>query len=184
MTSQTDVLRTVIATLDEVGLDYMLVGSFASSVHGERRDTHDIDIVIAMPEQSIADLHRLFGEEFYFDDESAREAVVSRDMFNVIHYDSGFKVDFWILKNDEFATTQFARRMPAEIWGVSSYVETPEDTVLSKLLWYKMGHSARQWSDIKGVLALQKDRLDWDYLKGWAGKVGVTDLLSQLTEEN
>lgn len=180
MMPRSELLGVVIAALNSAGIDYMVVGSLAASAHGFERTTHDFDIVVVLPRETIPMLANILGEGFYFDEEGAIEAVERGDMFNIIHYDSGFKIDFWMLKNDEFSRTQFGRRMQAEVMGIPSYVESPEDTILSKLLWYKITPSERQLSDAKGVLILQKDSLDFGYLRDWAVKVGVADLLASI----
>ena len=64
-------------------------------------------------------------------------------------------------------------------------VSTPEDIVLAKLRWYKDGGqvSDRQWSDIGGVIATNPS-LDVDYLRLWAGRLQVTDLLEKALTES
>jgi len=180
LASQTDILARVISELNAAEIDYMIVGSVASSAYGFVRDTHDLDLVVALRKDQTQALADALGEDFYFDVEGAVEAIERGDMFNVIHYESSLKVDFWILKDDVFTSTQFSRRRMDTIWGMQGFVESPEDTILSKLLWYKITPSERQLSDAKGVLILQKDRLDYDYLHDWAAKVGVADLLASI----
>ena len=178
--SRSDLLGAVINVVNSAGVDYMIVGSFAASAHGFERTTHDIDMVIILPQETVPALASAFGEGFYFDEEAAREAVDRVDMFNIIHYDSGFKIDFWMLKDDEFSRTRFGRRVSVEVMGIPSYVESPEDTVLSKLLWYKITPSERQLSDARGVLLFQHNKLDFSYLRNWADRLGVADLLESI----
>lgn len=178
-----DVLRQVLRELIDAGIEYMVVGSFASSLYGERRDTHDIDLVVILPRETVQPLADRLSAEYYFDPNAALEAVERRDMFNIIHYESGDKVDLWMLADDEFRRTQFSRRRPVSAWGISAFVEAPEDTILSKLLWNKISPSERQINDVCGILAFQKDSLDYDYLRKWAIKQGVSDELSKLLEE-
>ena len=136
-----DVLRQILEELTAAEVDHMVVGSFASSVYGERRDTHDIDLVVVLTKDAVGRLADRLGAEYYCDPDAALEAVDRRDMFNIIHCQSGDKVDFWILTDDEFRRTQFARQRPVTAWGMSVFVETPEDTVLSKLVWNKISPS-------------------------------------------
>ena len=178
-----DVLRQILKELTDAGIDYMVVGSFASSLYGERRDTHDIDLVVVLPREAVEPLADRLSEEYYLDRNAALEALERRDMFNIIHFESGDKVDFWMLADDEFRRTQFSRRRPVSAWGISAFVETPEDTILSKLLWNKISPSERQINDVRGILVFQKNSLDYDYLRKWAIKQGVSDELNKLLEE-
>ncbi len=161
----------------------MVVGSFAASVYGVSRVTHAIDVVVALRLEEIPRLQKALGPEFFFDEVAAAEAVGRSDMFNVLHMDSGLKVDFWILGDKDFARNQFARRRSTPTWGVTGYVATPEDTVLSKLLWYKITPSDRQLSDIRDILIVEKGLLDYEYMKHWAHRLGVQDLYDKLIEE-
>lgn len=161
----------------------MVVGSFAASVYGISRATHDLDIVIALTSDAVSDLAKTLGDGFYIDEEAAKSAVAHSDMFNVLHLESGLKVDFWILRDDEFARTQFERRIPTKAWGTESYVASPEDTILSKLLWYKITPSDRQLADVRAIFAVQRDLLDYDYMRRWSAALGIEDLLNSLIEE-
>ena len=64
--------------------------------------------------------------------------------------------------------------------GLTALVASPEDTILSKLEWARMGSSERQMRDARGVAALQLDRLDLAYLRRWAAELGVADRLEQV----
>jgi hypothetical protein len=183
MTSQTEVFRKVLSELNAAGIEYMIVGSLAASAHGFVRDTHDLDLVVVMSSDSVRLLAERLGDNFYFDVEGAVTAVDEADMFNVIHYETSVKIDFWSLKQDEFARTQFSRRQSDNTWGIPTFVETPEDTVLSKLLWNKITPSDRQINDVRGILKIKKDSLDHDYLLAWAARLGIAEELSKLIEE-
>lgn len=175
----------VISALNEERISYMIVGSMAASAYGEIRDTHDMDMVIVLDVDSMHRLARRLGNEFYFDTEAAEEAVRNVDMFNIIHYASSFKVDFWVLKDDELSRTQFARRQSSNAWGtLQAYVESAEDTIISKLLWNQISPSERQLKDIAGILKIRKEKLDYSYLRDWAAKKAVLDTLERLIEEN
>ena len=61
-------------------------------------------------------------------------------------------------------------------------VKSPEDTILRKLLWYRMGGevSDRQWSDVEGIVASWGDDLDLGYLRGSAVELEITDLVDRV----
>jgi len=179
---QTDILRRVISELNAAGIEYMIVGSFAASAHGMMRDTHDLDLVVVLSEDGVDTLASRLGDSFYFDVEGAKEAVERADMFNIIDNESTAKVDFWMLKDDEFNRTQFSRRRLTNAWDMPAYVESAEDTILSKLLWNQISPSERQQNDVRGILAVKRD-LDEDYLRGWAVRLGVWDTLRDLMQK-
>lgn len=64
-------------------------------------------------------------------------------------------------------------------------MSAPEDTILAKLRWHRRGGGAseRQLSDVLGVLKVQRERLDLEYLREWAGRLGVLDLPEGLLAE-
>src|SRR5216684_3489891 len=96
--SQQELLRQVIQILSEAGIDYMVTGSVASSMQGEPRSTHDIDLVVALPANAAdALLNAFLPPDFYLSEEAIREALEKRSMFNLLSLTDGEKVDFWIL---------------------------------------------------------------------------------------
>ena len=181
------VLSQVTGLLEQLNIRYVLVGSFASSFHGLYRTTADIDILADIKSAQVRSIHEALEKHFYVDRQAVREAVDERRSFNAIHYDSVFKVDIFIARNDEFAEAQLQRRELREVPDTESqvYVSTAEDTILAKLRWYRAGQevSATQWNDVLGVLRISRDWLDLQYLKHWAEKLGVTDLLLKAFEE-
>lgn len=185
MVSEIETYRRVLSVLKESGIEYMIVGSFAATQHGHIRTTHDLDLVVVLSNEQVDELVNALADDFYLDRESALEAVERRDMFNAIDCDSGAKVDFWVLDDtDEFKGVQFSRRRCIDFEGVAAFVETPEDTILSKLRWYRIQASDRQLSDVRGILQIQEGRLDGDYLTSWAKRIGLGELLEQVKKES
>jgi hypothetical protein len=178
-----EVLKIVAEKLDDCGIAYMIVGSFASNVHGKPRTTHDADMVIEIDEPSLEKFAQALGNDFYFDVEAAKDAIRSNFMCNALHYDTGFKIDFFIRKNKAFAHSEFERREINDLLGRPSWFASAEDTILSKLEWSKMGESERQFNDAANVAKVQGEKLDFNYLQRWAADLQIENLLNRLLEE-
>ncbi len=178
------VLSQIVDILEKQGIRYVLVGSFASSVHGMYRSTADLDIVADISSEQIQALFNALRHDFYVDEHVMRDAVVQRGSFNAIHFDSVFKVDIFIPKTDSFGMTELDRRQLRKIspdGDETVFVATAEDTILAKLRWYRAGHepSTNQWNDVLGILGTSLQTLDFQYLNAWATALGLSDLLEK-----
>jgi hypothetical protein len=174
--------------LEQIGIPYYVGGSIASLVHGVPRSTMDVDMVADLQSHHIAPLTEALRSNFYADENMMQDALQRRSSFNVIHYSSGFKVDVFIPKGRPFDRIQFERRVERvldENPAHHVYLASPEDIVLAKIEWYKMGNqvSERQWTDIMGVIKTRGQELDQSYLRQWAGELGISDLLERALRE-
>jgi hypothetical protein len=183
--SQQELLKRVIDTLDQVKIEYMLTGSIVSSLQGEPRATHDIDIVVAVQEPEALELLKAFpAPDFYWDRNSVLDAINRRGMFNLIDSEGGGKVDFWILTNEPFDRSRFSRKYTEEFMEIKMNVSTPEDTILAKLRWAKLsGGIERHFTDALRVYEVQFGQLDTHYLEHWADKLLVEELWARLKVE-
>lgn len=182
------VLSQVTGILEQQNITYVLVGSFASSIHGMYRSTADIDIVADVKPAQVVPLLTALKNSFYVDETAVREAVDDRKSFNAIHFDSVFKVDIFIPKADAFSRNQLERRELRKIAPDVQqmvYVATVEDTILAKLRWYDSGGrvSNTQWTDVLGMIGAARTRLDLDYLNKWADTLVLGDLLTKAFDE-
>lgn len=188
MVTLVSVLAIITTTFDRLGIRYVLVGSFASSIYGLYRATADIDILADIKPEHAHPLYEALKEGFYVDELAMRTAIAQGSSFNAIHFDSVFKVDVFTAQNNEFATGQLDRRRLRRLSPDSEhsvYVASPEDTILAKLRWYRSGNesSMNQWKDVLGVIAVMRDALDDAYLHAWAARLNVSDLLERALEE-
>ena len=182
------VLSQVAAILEQQGVRYVLVGSFASSIHGMYRSTADIDIVADIKREQVHALCEALQNDFYVDEQAMRDAVIQRRSFNAIHFDSVFKVDFFIPKADDFAMSELDRGQLIKISPEGTeavYVATAEDTILAKLRWFRAGNetSTNQWNDVVGILGTSRQNLDFNYLRQWADDLGLANLFQKALED-
>lgn len=183
--SQSELLKKVVEALERAKIEYMVTGSVASSLQGEPRSTHDVDLVVAVRRESVIALLSSFPPpDYYLDEGSIREAIASRGMFNLIDVNSGDKVDFWMLTAEPFDLSRFARRYVVKIMGTRIMVSSPEDTILAKLRWSKLsGGSEKQFTDALRVYEVQFGKLDMEYLDIWAKGLDIEHLLARLRTE-
>jgi hypothetical protein len=177
-----------VDALDALGVPYAIGGSLASALHGVMRATMDVDLVADLELGHVEPLVGALGDAFYADLETMRSAVRQRASFNLIHLETLFKVDIFVARPRPFDRSQLARRQLHRLSDdpeCHAYVTSPEDIILAKLEWYRMGGetSDRQWHDVLGVLKVQADRLDGDYLIRMAADLNVTDLLRRAFRE-
>ena len=176
-------LHSLIEALGRSAIPYLIGGSMASSIHGIYRTSLDVDLVAKIHPGQIARLIQELGGEFYADAGMMRDALESGRSFNLIHFASSYKFDIFPLSSDPFHQSQFSRREIREIvLGAGTLavpVATAEDTLLMKLVWYRAGGevSERQWNDVRGIAAVQRERLDREYLRRWAAYLNVAGLL-------
>jgi hypothetical protein len=183
--SQQELLKETITALESAGIDYMLTGSLVSSLQGEPRLTHDIDLVVKIRKAAVDALARAFPPgEFHLDKQSIYEAISSQGMFNIIDIREGDKIDFWLLTDSPFDRSRFARKYAVEFMGLRIYVSSPEDTIMAKLRWAKLGGgSEKHFGDALRVYEVQYGRLDIVYLEEWALKLEVAESWERLKSE-
>lgn len=183
-----EVTLKVTGVFEKLSVPYLIGGSFASTLYGMVRTTQDSDIVAEMRIEHLQPFVSALQDEFYVDDEMIAEAIQQNSSFNIIHRESFFKVDVFIPRPRPYLQSQLARAQK-QIFTfeteMSAKFASPEDTILSKLEWYRIGGevSDRQWRDILGVLKTRAGELDLDYLRQWAKELKVNDLLERVLQE-
>jgi hypothetical protein len=170
------------AILDRLRIRYLVGGSVATLVHGEPRNTQDVDLVIEIDRSRADELAAALQAQFFANPEFLHLALRERIAFNAVHRTTGLKLDFFILSDRPYGRIEMDRATHESIApGCTIRVATAEDCVLTKLDWYRKGDevSDRQWRDVQGVLKVQRERLDLHYMHRWAPELGVADLLER-----
>lgn len=188
MLSQVDVTLLVISALERLDIPYMVAGSLAAAAYGLTRSTQDADLVAQLRRGDGVRMAGELGKDFYTDSEVAEEAILRCSSFSAIYLPQVFKVDIFVLSNRAYDQEAFRRRV-VKPFGMEeargALLESPEDVVLAKLKWYRLGGevSEQQWRDVLGVLKLQAGSLDEGYLRQWAAHESVLDLLERALRE-
>ena len=182
------IISIVTNIFEEIRIRYFLTGSIASSAYGFPRSTQDIDMVAEIYNHHIDHLIKTLAKDFYIDKDMIQEAIINKSSFNIIHLDSMTKVDIFISKRTDFAYNEMERRKQQIIEDepeIAVYISSPEDVILEKLSWYKLGGSVsdRQWQDVLGVIKVQSSNLDMSYLISWAKKLKLFDLLESALKQ-
>jgi hypothetical protein len=185
-----EALSRLLKVLDRLEIHYMVGGSTASSIHGHIRLTKDVDILARVRTDDSELLAEELRHDFYVDAGQIRTAIDHGRAFNIIHLATSYKFDIFPLTSDAYHQVQFARRRfeRSTLFGaepIELAVATPEDVILSKLRWYRLGGetSEQQWNDVLGVISVKRDELDLAYLREWARYLKVDDLLEQSIAE-
>lgn len=177
----------VIDAINQQNIPYVIVGSLASTQHGLARSTLDSDLLVKIELSQVPALISQLQDTFYADEMMAINAINNKSSFNVIHLETMFKVDLFVAHEDLFDQAQLDRRRPRAVAkGLDQeiYILSAEDTILSKLKWYRLGgeQSEQQWRDVIGVYKVQREQLDFQYLHKMAVQLQVGDLLERILE--
>jgi hypothetical protein len=146
-----------------------------------------MDIVCDLSDVDVDRFVSLLSDAYYVDADMIRDAIRRRASFNVVHLETMIKVDAFIAKSGPYDRVALARVVHKSLDESSRAYDlaTPEDVILRKLEWFRLGNevSERQWRDVIGVLQVQREAIDRTYLAHWAAQLGLGDLLARALHE-
>lgn len=176
-------LADLVHRLESQDLVYALVGSIAAMSYGEPRATLDIDVVVVLDDSGLDAMAKLFRPpEFYLSFEAAKAAVRSKSQFNVIHPESGMKVDFFVA-GDAMDRSQIQRRLRRTILpGVEAWCSPPEELIVKKLSYYEQGASDKHLRDIASMLRISPEQIDLERIRNLAAGQELGALLDRVLE--
>ena len=164
----------------------MISGSVGAMIYGEPRMTNDIDIVVELRDELIEQFLASFqSEEFYSPSiEFIKSAIKQKSQFNLIHVDSGSKADFIIRKDNDFARQEFSRKKSIPFTkSFQAFTASPEDIIISKMVFYEKGKSEKHISDIISMLKVSDKEIDLRYIENWAEKLNLHDIWTRIISE-
>jgi hypothetical protein len=179
----------VAKILETAGIRYLIGGSLASTFQGEPRSTQDVDFVVHMRDHQVDPLIRaLENSEFFFRSDAVRQARHGWRFFDLVHKKLFVKVDVYVRPEEGIHLEEMRRARKVQIGELPEdavFLASPEDTVIQKLLWYRMGDgvSDRQWRDVVGVLKRRGPQMDDVYLDRWSRELEIADLMDRARVE-
>lgn len=174
----------LLDVLNQLGLEYMVVGSFSSNRYGVPRATKDADLVLRVV---AADRERLFAalpDVFEIDSQVSFE-MVTGTWRQIIQIPSiPFMIELFELSSDAHDQSRFSRRKLLTLLARKAWLPTPEDVIVQKLRWNKIGRRSKDFDDVVAVMAVQGDAaLDWSYIEKWCAEHGTLEALVEAKAE-
>ena len=164
-----ELLKTVTSLLDHKGIGYMISGSLALNVYCIPRMTMDIDIVIELDHANLNEFLEIFKKGYYLNEDTVKQEIRRKGMFNVIDHRSGFKIDFIVRKDTEYRRLEFSRKTRKVLDDISVWMVSAEDLIISKIEWIQQVQSDKQIQDIRMLLI--SPGIDLEYIKIWCKKL-------------
>jgi hypothetical protein len=180
MTSNQIVLRVVDA-LEQANIDYMIVGSYSSNVHGIPRSTKDADFVIALPPgASINHVADAIKPDLHLEPQMLFETVTGNYRYVITHLHSAFKVELFLLSADEHNQERFRRRAKQALDDREVWYQTAEDVIIQKLRWYERIKRSKDRDDVADVIDARRKLLDLPYIRSWCDRHGTRALFEEI----
>lgn len=168
---ETDLIELFVQPLNELKIRYLVSGSVAAMLYGEPRVTHDVDLIVHLQPDNLAQLPDAFpSTEFYLPPSeviSLEMTRANRGHFNIIHSGSGLKADCYTVTNDELHLWAFRHRREYTVDNVRVSVAPPEYVIVRKLEYFREGGSEKHVRDIRAMLAISGDEIDKAVIDEW-----------------
>ena len=173
----------VIDALEALEFPYMLVGSFSSNYYGVPRATQDADFLVQIDQHSISALVDRLGSRFRLEPQMSFETVTATTRYLLRFVETTFEIEIFLLGDDAYDRERFGRRRRVTMLGRHTFLPTPEDVIVTKLRWSRLASRAKDTDDVRNVIAVQGNRIDWDYVNSWCDEHGTRDTLDALRRE-
>jgi hypothetical protein len=183
-------VRLVLDALEAIHLKYLVGGAVAVWAWGEIRTTRDLDLVIELPVEAIADLSRELAQ---------RDMLVPADIIldilltsrsdlaiDAIHMYSGYKAELFLLRpGDAYRAQALERRLLVDLGPTIGevWVHSPEDLILYKLRYFRISRQPKHVRDIASIMLTLGKELELDYITSWSERLDLTETWQEVQEE-
>lgn len=178
--NEKDVVLAMTKSLESADVPYMIVGSLSSNAYGIARSTQDADFVIQLGDTPLSALRSGLPDGLKLDPQASFETVTCTQRYIVRLTGGTFKVELFLLSGDAHDIERFNRRVKGEAFGRPVWLPTPEDVIVTKLRWSQLGKRSKDVDDVRNVIAVQQDRIDWVYVSRWCDEHGTRELLERV----
>jgi hypothetical protein len=171
----------LVGALESLAIPYMVSGSLATNVYGVPRATDDGDFVLELPPAGrIGDIAQALPETIRLEPQACFETVTASRMHVCTVTDSAFRMELFLLTDDPYDRERFDRRYRLSLPFGPVWMPTVEDVIVTKLLWASRAGRLKDQDDCRGVIALQGEIVDWEYVCRWCDRHGTRALLDQI----
>jgi hypothetical protein len=178
-----NLLLRIIDCLAETQIPYVIVGSFATNVYAIARSTQDADIVVNAATGQIAALAETLSADFVRDPQVQFETVTATTKTVFTDRETGFILELFQLSDDPHDQERFARRREIIVQGRPTWVLSKEDVLVTKLNWLLRANRTKDLLDVRNVMGVQGDSIEWPYVEKWCDRHGTRELLDRLRSE-
>lgn len=176
-------LLRIIDSLAETQIPYVIVGSFATNAYAIARSTQDADIVVNAAPGQIPALAKALSGDFIRDPQVQFETVTGTSKTVFTERETGFILELFQLSDDPHDQERFARRREFNIQGRPTWILSKEDVLITKLNWLLRANRTKDLLDVRNLLGVQADSIDWHYVESWCDRHGTRKLLEQIRSE-
>ncbi len=159
-----ELLNTFIGPLETNKIKYLVTGSVASTIYGEPRMTHDLDLVLHLPLKQAERIQQAFPDKDFY---CAPLEVVrleirrpQRGHFNILHHAGGYRADIYLMGTDQLSRWAMQNRRRLEVVSMKFWLAPPEYVIMRKLEYYREGNTDKHLQDIRAMLAISGDEID------------------------
>ena len=168
----------VIEAIEASQISYMLVGSLSSNYYGVSRSTKDADFVIELGDKRITSVMETLPSAFRLNPQITFETIPGTVRYIIDVNEIPFRIEMFRLGDDPHDQERFARRSRVFVpqFQRQAFIPRVEDVIVTKLRWQR----GKDRDDVRDMIAVQADAIDWEYVHRWSDLHGTRELLDEI----